>query len=118
MRFLLDADLPRSAAEVIRRNGHEVVDVRDIGLGGATDAEIALHAREHGLGLITTDFGFADIRNYPPKQYPGLVVLVLPRIATADYVHGLLNGLLRERVLIQGLPGKLAIVEPGRVRLR
>jgi predicted nuclease of predicted toxin-antitoxin system len=32
MRFLIDADLPRSVAEVIRRHGHEAIDVRDIGL--------------------------------------------------------------------------------------
>jgi hypothetical protein len=33
MRFLVDASLPRSAAPMLRRLGHEAVDVRDIGMG-------------------------------------------------------------------------------------
>lgn len=28
MRFLLDADLPRSAADTVRRHGHEARDIR------------------------------------------------------------------------------------------
>jgi len=40
IKFLLDADMPRSSAEVIRSLGYEVEDVRDIGLGAAKDREI------------------------------------------------------------------------------
>ena len=36
MRFLIDANMPRSTAELLRRYHHEAVDVRDIGMGGAT----------------------------------------------------------------------------------
>ena len=36
MRFLIDANMPRSTAELLKRYGHEAVDVRDIGMGGAT----------------------------------------------------------------------------------
>jgi hypothetical protein len=35
MTFLVDEDLPRSVGAVLREFGHEVVDVRDIGLRGA-----------------------------------------------------------------------------------
>ena len=42
MRFLLDASLPRSAAPMLRQLGHEAADVRDIGMGRATDDVIAL----------------------------------------------------------------------------
>jgi len=38
MRFLLDADLPRSASDTVRQRGHEAIDVRDIGLRDAKDA--------------------------------------------------------------------------------
>lgn len=41
MHFLLDADMPRSAAAAVQRPGHKAVDVRDVGLGGAEDAQIA-----------------------------------------------------------------------------
>ena len=90
MRFLIDADLPRATGEALRRAGHDAFDVRDIGLGDAKDHEIAVYAQAHKLCLLTGDFDFADIRNYPPHSYE-----VLTR-----------------------LPGRLAIVEPGRVRIR
>jgi hypothetical protein len=37
LKFLLDADMPRSSAELIRSFGHDVEDVRDIGLGEAKE---------------------------------------------------------------------------------
>jgi NADPH2:quinone reductase len=36
LRFLVDADLPRSATSLLRRHGHDVIDVRDVGLVAAT----------------------------------------------------------------------------------
>jgi len=55
MRFLIDADLPRSAAEIVRSHGHEVEDVRDVGLRTALDAQIAGYAQVNHLCLITGD---------------------------------------------------------------
>ena len=40
IKFLLDADMPRSSAGVIKSCGYEVEDVRDIGMGSAKDKEI------------------------------------------------------------------------------
>jgi len=40
--------------------------------------DIAVHAQTHQQVIITRDFDFADIRNYPPDQYSGMVVLDLP----------------------------------------
>ena len=68
MTFLVDADLPRSAADVIRRHGYDAVDVQDIGLRHADDSEIANHAQREQQCLVTGDFDFADIRNYPPSN--------------------------------------------------
>jgi predicted nuclease of predicted toxin-antitoxin system len=118
MRFLLDADLPRSASEVVRRRGHEAIDVRDIGLRDAKDAQIARYAQTEKLCLLTADQDFADVRNYPPTQYAGIVVLSLPRNATSTYIKQLLDSFLQQESVLSQLPGKLAIVEPGRVRLR
>jgi len=53
MRFLVDANMPRSAAACIRECGHEAVDVRDIGLGQAPDRIISQYAQQKGLTLIT-----------------------------------------------------------------
>jgi predicted nuclease of predicted toxin-antitoxin system len=63
MKFLLDANLQRSAADVLRRLGHEPHDVRDTLPAGAEDSRVAAHAQSNRLALVTRDFDFADIRN-------------------------------------------------------
>jgi predicted nuclease of predicted toxin-antitoxin system len=118
MRFLVDEDLPRSVNNLVRQHGHEVTDVRDIGFRGANDADIAAYAKEHELCLLTGDMGFADVRNYPPAQYPGIVVLHLPAKATSVTILTMLKSLLVQTEIVNQLGGKLAVVEPGRVRIR
>lgn len=81
VRFLIDADLPRSTKALLEKFGHEAIDVRDIGLRSVKDQVIARYAQDHQACLLTGDFGFADIRNYPPETYYGIVVLGLPRDA-------------------------------------
>ena len=118
MRFLIDADLPRSTAALLKQYDHEATDVRDIGLGGAKDKQIATYARSQGLCLITGDADFSNVRNYPPKQYSGIVVLRLPKISTASFILNLLEVFLKQEHIVTQIIGKLVIVEPGRVRIR
>jgi predicted nuclease of predicted toxin-antitoxin system len=118
MRFLIDADLPRPTASLARDMGHEAIDVRNVGLGAAIDARVAAYAKEHRLCLLTGDFDFADIRDYPPEKYQGLVVFVFPDDANRDTILHLVKAFLEKQEILQRLPGRLAIAEPGRVRLR
>lgn len=118
MRFLLDANMPRSALAGLRRLGHTADRVRDLELGDATDAAIAAHARRTGAALVTRDLDFADVRQYPPAQHSGLVVLRLPVDTGADDVAGLLERFVRQTDLLAQLPGHLVILELDRVRFR
>jgi predicted nuclease of predicted toxin-antitoxin system len=118
MRFLIDANLPRRTSDVLIQAGHEAVDVRAIGLGGAPDPAIAAHAQSEGLAILTRDGDFGDIRNYPPAAYAGIVVLSVPDDFVADEVLRVLESFLSQTSLVARLPGRLAIVEAGRVRLR
>jgi predicted nuclease of predicted toxin-antitoxin system len=118
MRFLLDANMPRSAAAVIQRLGHEAIDVRDVDTGGTDDAQIAAYAKDHTLALVTRDFDFSDIRNYPPAEYAGIIVIELPDDAIATTVVKVLESFLSQPELLARLPGRLAIVEFWRVRFR
>lgn len=118
MRFLIDEDLPRSTKALFRQHGHEAVDVRDVGLRGAKDPQIASYAQQNGLCLVTGDFDFSDIRNYPPDQYGGIVVLSIAPEVTADFILRLVKQLLEQPAVLTDLSRKLAIVEPGRIRLR
>ena len=118
MRFLIDANLPRSTKPLVVRLGHEAVDVRDVGLGAAKDDVIARHAQTQGFALITRDFDFADIRNYPPADYPGILVLELPDDATAQAILKVIESFLGRPDLLERLPGRLAVVQVSRVRFR
>jgi predicted nuclease of predicted toxin-antitoxin system len=72
MRFLVDANMPRSARALLARLGHTGEHACDLGLGHAPDAEIAARARSTGAVIVTRDVDFADIRNYPPREFKGL----------------------------------------------
>lgn len=88
------------------------------GLGDAEDPQIASYAHQEGLCILSGDWGFSDIRVYPPSQYAGIVVVQLPRNATADYIAHLVEGFVQQEEVLSVLKGRLAIVEAGRVRLR
>lgn len=118
MRFLVDANLPRSLADVARTAGDEAIHVRDVGLGDATDETIAAYARAHDLLLVTRDLDFADVRAYPPAGGPGIVVLRLPEDAVASAIVALFGRLLAQRKIVERLSGRLAVVERDRVRVR
>jgi predicted nuclease of predicted toxin-antitoxin system len=118
MLFFVDANLPRSATALLIGLGHQVEFARDAGLGAATDAEIAAHVQKTRAALLTRDLDFGDIRRYPPKDYYGIVVLRLPDDMIAEDIVQVLERFLREPVFVERLRGRLAIVEPHRVRFR
>ena len=92
--------------------------MREVGLMGASDQQIARYARTEGLGLLTGDLGFSDVRNYPPSEHAGIVVLRTPGTSTASFTGELLESFLERVDIIRELPGKLAIVRPGLIRIR
>ena len=56
MRFLIDANMPRSIIALVASLGHEVEFSRDIGLAAAPDHEIAARACET-RSLLGTSLG-------------------------------------------------------------
>ena len=117
MRFLLDADIPRSSARVLRKLGHEVLDVRDINLGGATDEEIMKYAKQNNFILVTRDIEFANILRYPKDSHVGIVVLRLPFDFTSEQINSMLNDFI-ESIKVQELMNNVTIVELGKYRIR
>lgn len=53
MRFLLDEMCGERVAELLREHNHDAVHVRDIGLGGAPDADVLARAADEGRTLVT-----------------------------------------------------------------
>ena len=93
-------------------SGHDAATVLDEGMGGAT-AEVTRVCTDEERVLVTQDMDFADIRAYPPGEYPGIVVFRL----TSQSRDALLEVGAK---LIETLrnSGQLWIVEDLRVRIR
>lgn len=117
MRFLIDANLPRSTIALLTDLGHGVEFAR-VGMAAATDWDIAARARLTGAALLTRDLDFADIRRYPPEDYAGIVALRPPDDATAREILSVIERFIGQPTFLAALQGRLAIVEQHRVRFR
>ena len=115
--FLIDEDMPRSMAVVLREAGHDALDVRDVGLRGHTDDEVFAYAQAHDALLVTADKDFADILRFRPGTHAGVIVVRVPNVLPTRHVN---NALLRALGGLEGedLRGLLIIVEVGRIRIR
>ena len=78
MKFLIDEDLPRSTGRILSEKGFHVVDVRDIGLRGATDEDIFQKAIQIKATIITADVGFANMAYLSHISHYGLILLRVP----------------------------------------
>lgn len=79
MRFKVDENLPVDVAVRLRAAGHDAVTVAEQDMVGQVDPDLAETCRREDRVLVTLDLDFADIRAYPPEEYPGLIVLRLAR---------------------------------------
>ncbi len=77
MRFLLDENFPRSVAAILLERGHETVDLRSIGLLGASDTVVAEKAIEAGAVILTTDRDFFHTFPNIYAEHRGVVVIAL-----------------------------------------
>ena len=118
MRWLVDANMPRSTVALLQQYGHSAEHVRDIGLGGAPDERIAARACATAAVLLTRDLDFADIRNYPPDRFPGIIVLRLPDDAVAADIVRLVERFLKKPELVALVAKHLVLLEFDRVRFR
>ena len=116
MEFKVDENLPVEVADLLRQVGYDAVTVFEQHLEGSPDSDIASACQEEGRTLITLDTDFADIRAYPPAQFPGLIVLRLHR---QDKPH-VLEVIERLIPLLSSEPLEhlLWIVEETRLRIR
>ena len=116
MKFKIDENLPVGLAQLLVNAGHEALTVFAQHLQGQNDSRIAQVCGREGRVLITLDLDFADMRTYPPRDYPGFIVL---RVGTQDKPH-ILRVFERAIALIgvEPLENRLWIVEETRVRIR
>jgi predicted nuclease of predicted toxin-antitoxin system len=116
VKFKLDENLSRGAADLIRAAGHDLATVTDQGLRGVADETLFEVCQREGRTLITLDHDFGQVLRYPPAGSAGIVVLEIGRRVT----HAVLLERVRELLSVlktQSPVGALWIVEPGRLRI-
>lgn len=116
MRFKIDENLPVEAAELLRSHNHDSMMVQDQGLKGCSDAQLLDVCTSENRVLVTLDLDFADIRNYPPKHFNGIMVL---RIRRHDKTH--VSKVIKTALSLldtTSLTHTLWIVEEDQIRIR
>jgi predicted nuclease of predicted toxin-antitoxin system len=86
VRFFLDHDVPVEVARVLRHEGYQVTELREVLAVRASDVEVLNYAREHGLMLVTCNRD--DSLPLAAKQSnPGIIILVRRRSLHVECGH-------------------------------
>lgn len=115
-RFKVDENLPEDVVQILTQAGHDASSVIKQNLQGCADDTISNVCRDEDRALITLDLDFADIRRYPPEEFPGIIVI---RASQQDR-PSLINILRRMLPVFDGekLASNLWIVDETGVRVR
>lgn len=116
LKFLLDANLPRTLNNFLKNQGYNVKDIRDFLAPDTPDEDISKIAQQEGRILLTRDLDFANILLYPPSQYPGIIVLKTKGLKT-EAMKAILTSLI-ETMKPQEFKHSLIILEPHKVRIK
>jgi predicted nuclease of predicted toxin-antitoxin system len=116
MRLLTDVGVSRSTAEDLRRGGHDVLHLSEVGLNRLPDDEILILARRESRTIVTFDLDFGDLLAAGAHPLPSVILFRLrdptPLSATSKLFEILSE---RETDLVDGA---LILVEDRRYRVR
>ena len=84
---------------------------------GEPDPKVASVCNAEERALVTLDLDFSDIRTYPPRAYPGIIIL-RPRTQSKPDVLALLDKLIPLLGGREPLAGNLWIVQENGIRIR
>lgn len=112
----VDEDLPPVVAQIFTQAGHDASTVPEQGWSGCPDDVLLTRLRAEGRWLVTADKGFADVRQYVPGSYAGIIVFQTPVESRRRYLT--LAEAVARTLTLERLSGCLLVVTPGRVRIR
>lgn len=116
MRLKLDENQPHALLAILLEAGHEAETAAGEGLAGAADAELAALCQAERRALLTFDLDFADLRQYPPEKYAGLLVLRL-RSQAVPHVLEAVSRIL-SLLATEPVEGHLWLTDEEQVRIR
>lgn len=113
-RFLCDEDISGALVRALAARGRDVLWIAATAPGMSDPAVLAL-AREQGRVLITADKDFGELATANLRGTAGGVILLRVALPPTEDAAGPLAELITGR---DDWPGHLAVVEPGRLRMR
>ena len=119
LRLFMDQCVPRSVAESLRNARHAVDLLRSHLPINARDPEVIACAQSLDAVLVTLNGDFADIINYPPAKFGGVIALQVrnhPESLPAIIMQ--LLTYLGEHPDREHYAGKLLLVEAHRIRIK
>jgi predicted nuclease of predicted toxin-antitoxin system len=117
LKIKVDENVSSSGVKLLRERDHDVMTVREQGLGGCSDNEIFDVCATEGRTFITLDRDFGHVLRFPPERTGGVVILELGAPASPRLLHERLRDFLA-LAAERAVNGELWIGEPGRVRVR
>jgi predicted nuclease of predicted toxin-antitoxin system len=116
VKFKLDENIGHRGLELLQSAGHDVMTVREQGLGGAPDERIFTVCAGEARALITLDHDFGQVLRFPPATSHGIVILELQGRGTTEALLSRLRDFLA-LLAVRPLGRELWIVEAGRIRV-
>jgi predicted nuclease of predicted toxin-antitoxin system len=116
MRFLADMGVAHRVTEWLRRQGHDVVHLREQGLHRLPNGQIFAKARQETRILLTFDLDFGEIVALSEGQPVGVILFRLNN-ATSDFVIRRLETVMASSGDALAA-GAVVVVEDGRHRVR
>lgn len=112
----VDEDLPPAVAQIFRQAGHDASTVPEQGWSGSPDDVLLARLRADGRWLVTADKGFADVRQYAPESYAGIILFQSTVESRRRYLA--LAEATARTLKLERLSGCLLVVTPSRVRIQ
>ena len=116
MQFKIDENLPIEVAQLLQGAGYDALTIGDQRMTGEPDPRVAAVCVAEQRVLVTLDLDFADIRTYPPGEFPGIIVL-RPHTQAKPSVLALIAR-LDTLLSAEPLAGNLWILDEFNLRIR
>lgn len=115
MKFLTDENIATSLVEKLRKEDHDVKDIKEEELFQIPDSKIIEIAKKEDRIILTHDKDFSNLLRSPNKKHSGVILLRFKNQSPQHVINKFIP-LLKES-LNKDLKNKVVIVEEGVVKI-
>ncbi|MDH5716947.1 MAG: DUF5615 family PIN-like protein [Spirochaetia bacterium] len=116
MKFKIDENLPTDLKNILKDNSFDAHLVFDENIQGIDDKSLINISKKENRIFLTMDLDFSDIREYPPQDYHGIIVL-RPKNQDVETINTLVKKVIPVLRNID-ISGKLLIVDQNKIRIK